>query len=208
MMGRSAILLCAGLITAAWDVAAAGDAVRVGPLPAAALADLEVSAGAAFAVAAPKERFLTVSLSLFATATNGVSLELGAGPGADWPDPDGTAVELAWDCGEWAVAGDRGRRRFAAAASPGVEGMRTLTARVTLGRDGGPVDAEFTERMPDGTRVRVAFGASPEERAEVLPWLDCRGWGGMLVTSRGRADASGASARAGFSADGTTLILR
>jgi len=169
-------------------------AVRVdAPLP--EHDDGEAAAETLTPVMGGKDRTLRLTLSFEATPTNSVEVALGAGP--DPLDPDGTAMVIGWDCGEWFVAGDKLRQRLAvAAADPTVAGLRTLTVTVRLGPGGR---AEAFEERPGAGRTPVAFGGA------LGAWAGPSGWDTLRVVSRGGADAA---AEVKFFADGSAVIVR
>ena len=173
--------------------------VRV-EVPPPAHADGEAWAGGALPAMPAEARSLRVTLELRgASAANGAEAVLGAEPGAGGPGPDGTAAAFGWDRGEWFVLGGGLRRRFAAAAGgPGAGGRRALTLRVRLGASGAPAGAWLEE----GGRP-VDFGMA---QGELAGWLGALPPVGLWAAARGGAE--GVSVTAGWSADGTGIILR
>ena len=186
---------------------AAPQAVRVG-LPAPVCADSEVSADAGVPEMEQLARVAAVSLALAASPSNNVEVALGEALGGDGPDPDGTAVVVGWDCGAWFVKGDRLRQVFSVAVTnAGTVCVRTLTARVRLGKGGAPLGVSFFEERRDNNgalleRSAVSFGGVPPE------WFDPRRFVTARLTSRGQSDVSAVSASVVFRMDGTVLIVR
>ena len=160
---------------------AAGPAVRV-DVPAAQYADGEASAVVPLPAPGPGDRNLRLTLSLSnASVTNNAEIEVG-----------GTVA--GWDRGEWFVLGDGLRERVSAPGGSG--GARELAVLVRTGASGGVSRVAF---RADGAAVDFGGGPSPS-------WLDPEGGVPLRVTARG--GAGDVSATAGWSPDGTALILR
>jgi len=179
------------------SLAVTAASVRVDvPLP--EYSDGEASAETVMPVAGERDRVLKITLSFMATPTNSVEVALGAGLGGGPLDPDGMAVVIGWDCGEWFITGDRLRQRFtAAAANPMAAGPRVLAISVRLASGAVAVSEVGAGPSP------VAFGGLGA--GTLRAWLCLGGRDTLRVASRGGAEAS---AEAWFSVDGTNIILR
>ena len=144
---------------------------------------------------------LRITLSLDA-ATAESSAEIALGNYTPGDDPDGTAVVMGYEDGEFFILGDRLLTRLAVpAASPPPSGPRTLTARIRLDAAGKPTGVTFEA---DGNAV-PSGGLAPDP--EILPaWFDPANAGILRVTSRGGAQNVSATVTA--YADGTIMILK
>jgi hypothetical protein len=169
------------------------------PLP--GYADGEASAEVPLPAPGPNDRTLEVTLSFEAPAEGNAEFALAESGAAG---PDGTALVVGWDCGEWFVSGDRLRKRFQAPAAP-FTGPRALTMGMRLGRGGAPVRVWFVEQ---GGGVSAAAGFGPDAPEAVLAWLagSAGAWDTLRATSRG--GVSGVSAVVSFTADGSVIIVR
>ena len=190
-------------------VAARGAEMRVGAMPSPAYADLEASSVAAMPVPGQADQLFKLTLTLDASMSNKVEAVLGTGAQGD---PDGTALAIGWDAGEWFIRGEKLRRTFSTRDGNRTNAMaRTLTAVVRLGRGWHsgepPASVTITERGGGAPARTVDFGMTGTS-ATLRAWFDPRRWETVRVVSRGQADASAVASAAVFYPDGTVMILR
>ena len=204
-MKRLLVAACAVSLLISAHAAASSS---VGAVGAPAHADLETSAVTPMPAAALTDHLFKLTLTLDATTNNNVTVALGSGAQSD---PDGTALIIGWNAGEWSVRGDNLRRAFSTADGNRTNAApRTLTVAVRMSRgwqhdDEPPISVTVTEQSGGLTRP-VTFAGIPADT--LLAWFDPRGWDAMRVVSRGQVDASAVSATATFYPDGTHMILR
>jgi len=112
----------------------------------------------------------------------------------------GVSAVAGFDRGEWVVKGDRFRRTLSQAAGTAAPAPRKMAAHLWLDSSGAPL------RLNAFTVDGAPFALSPEEEAEVMSFLDPRGWDTFKTVTRG--DASAVEAGVSFSPAGSSIILR
>jgi len=147
-------------------------------------------------------RTLKIVLSLDASPSNSAIVVFGEAWDGGLLEPEGAALAIGWDRGQWVIRTDALRERHAAqAAGPSLGGPRSLTLSVRIAPGGEAVGASFD----DGGQP-VVFGGL--ETAALLPRLArCHAWEAFSLAARGPG-ASSARISVTLAADGTFLILR
>jgi len=112
----------------------------------------------------------------------------------------GIRAVVGFDRGAWVIKGDRFSRTLGQAASTAAMSPHKMTIHVWLNSQGVPF------RLHSFTIDGAPFALSPEERVEVLSFLDPREWDTFKTVTRG--DASAVKADVSLYPVGGSIILR